>query len=325
MVLNARTRHNRPRSSVVLPPVVLAAILAWFLMATPTFAQVRGDYSPGSTLTGGGTVPGPGFSYSNQFWYGHSNELKGQNGNTLPIAVSVTVLIDNNTLAYVPKFKFLGANLEFSVDIAVSNGRLAVGDPFSGASSVIGAGAGLTNTGLVPFDLGWHGKWADVQTGYSVSIPTGHFVAGAPNSVSSGYWTNSWQTGATLYLTKSKSFQISVFNTYAWNTTQRGTGVHPGQNDSVDYSLSRIFSLDKSGKWSLQVGPGGYGQWQTTNNQGQNPVREALTYGVDAAGFVVDLNSPFKGSYVEYSAMWEYAARNTYQGRTLTFTVGFDF
>jgi hypothetical protein len=325
MAFNARTGHNRPRSSVVLLPAVSTALLALFLMATPAFAQVRGNYSPGSTLTGGGTVPGPGFSYSNQFWYGDSNELKGQNGNTLPIQNSVTVLIDNNTLLYVPKVKFLRANLEFSVDIAVSNGRLSARDPFSGGSTVSGGGAGLTNTSLVPFDLGWHFKWADVQTGYSVSIPTGHYVLGAPNNVSSGYWTNSWQTGATLYLTKSKNFQISVFNTYAWNTTQRGTSVHPGQNDSVDYSLSQIFSLDKSGKWSLQFGPGGYGQWQTTNNQGQNPVREALTYGVNAGGFIINLNAPFKGLYGEYSAMWEYAARNTYQGRTMTFTVGFNF
>jgi hypothetical protein len=325
MAFNARARRNRPRCSVLLLSFVSIAVLMLPLMVRPAFAQVRGIYSPGSTLTGGGTVPGPGFSYSNQIWYGDSNELKGQYGNTLPIQNSVTVLIDNNTLVYVPKYKFLGANLEFSLDIAFSNGRLAARDPFSGSSTVSEGGAGLTNTSLVPFDLGWHFKWADVQTRYSVSIPTGRFVPGASNNISSGFWTNSCQAGVTLYLTKRKNTQVSVFNTYAWNTTQRGTGIHPGQNDSVDYSLSQIFSLDKSGKWSLQVGPGGYGQWQTTTNQGQNPVREALTYGVGAGGFTISLNAPFKGLYVEYSAMWEYAARNTFQGRTMTFTAGFNF
>ncbi len=220
-------------------------------------------------------MPDPGLSYSNQFWYGFSDDLKGAHGNTLPIQNSVTVLIDNNTLVYVPKFKFLAANLEFSLDIAVSNGRFVAHDPFSVETASAETGAGLTNTGIVPLQLGWHFKRADVQTGYSVSIPTGRFVPGASNNISSGFWTNSWQGGTTLYLTKSKNTQISVFNSYAWNTTQKGTGVHPGQNDSIDYSISHIFSLDKNGRWSLQFGPGGYGQWQTTRNQGQNPGREA--------------------------------------------------
>ncbi len=50
-----------------------------------------------------------------------------------------------------------------------------------------------------------------------------------------------------------------------------------------------------------------------------------MTYGVDAAGLLVNLNAPFKALYVEYSAMWEYGASNTYQGRSMTLTAGFNF
>lgn len=185
--------------------------------------------------------------------------------------------------------------------------------------------AGLTNTNFVPFDLGWHFKWADLQTGYSVSAPTGRYVPGSLSNVSNGFWTNTWQAGTTIYLTKSKATQISVFNNYAWNTTQQGTGIHPGQNDSVDYSLSQTFSLSKGGKWSLLVGAAGYGQWQTTRNRGQNPVREVLEYGVDAAGFSLNLSSPFKSFHLATSVLWEYAARNTFQGRTMSVTGGFQF
>ena len=309
---NARVGHNRSKSPTAAS--ISTALLTSFLLAVPAFAQVRGIYSPGSTLTDGGTVADPGLSYSNQFWYGYSDDLQGAYGNKLPIQSSVTVLIDNNTLVYVPKFKFLRAHLEFSLDIAVSNGRFVAHDPFSAETSSGETGAGLTNTTIVPFELGWHSKHADVQTGYSVSVPTGRYVPGASNNISSGFWTNSWQGGATLYLTKSKNTQVSMFDTYAWNTTQRGTGIHPGQNDSIDYSLSHIFSLDKAGKWSLQVGPAGYGQWQTTRNQGQNPGRETMPYGVDAVGFLINVNAPFKALYVEYIAMWDYGARNTYQG-----------
>jgi len=294
------------------------------LLAAPAFAQVRGGYSPGSTPTGGGTVPDPGFSYNNQFWYISATQLKGPLGNALPIKGSVVFEFDNNTLTYVPKPKLLHANLEFSVDIALSNGSFAARDPLAGGPGASVSAFGLTDTTLVPFDLGWHLKWADLQTGYSVAVPTGHYVAGASNNVSTGFWTSYWQSGATLYLSRSKATQGSIFNAYAWNTRQRGTTVHPGQNESVDYSLTQTFSLDKGDKWPLQVGGAGYGQWQTTKATGQNPVREELRYRVDGAGPTLNLSTPFRGLQFATSALWEYGARNTYQGHTLTFSVGFN-
>jgi hypothetical protein len=341
-ILTRRLERKRPVSYCLLRPSpdandrkkkvsiervsFLCGELFFLLVLTlPAAGQVRGMYSPGSTLTGGGTVPDPGLSYSNQVWYGSSDELKGAQGKTLPLQASVSIWTDNNSLVYVPNFKFLGAHLEFMVDIAFSNGRYSTFNPFATVPSVSGGGSGLTNTNFVPFDLGWHFKWADLQTGYSVYAPTGPYAPGATNNVSSGFWTNSWQTGATLYLSKSKATQVSVFNVYAWNTTQEGTGIRPGQNDSVDYSVSQTISLSQGGRWSLLVGAAGYGQWQTTKNSGQNPAREALKYGVDAVGFTLSLSSPFKGLYLQTGNLWEYGARNTFQGRTMTVTAGLQF
>jgi hypothetical protein len=106
---------------------------------------------------------------------------------------------------------------------------------------------------------------------------------------------------------------------------QRETGVQPGQNDSVDYSLSHVFDLDKRGRWSLQVGAAGYGQLQTTLNRGPNAILNGLKYGVDAAGITVNLSSPYKALFVGTSVLWEYGARSTYEGRTMTITAGLDF
>ncbi|HXW63073.1 MAG TPA: transporter [Candidatus Acidoferrales bacterium] len=317
-----RRNDRKKRASIA---GFFVGLLLLLVLALPALGQIRGVYSPGSTLTGGGTVPGPGLSYSNQLWYGSSDQLKDSNGKTLPIVVSLSTWTDNNSLVYVPKLKFLGANLEFMVDIAFSNGRYFASSLLSTGPSASGSGTGLTNTNFVPLDLGWHFKWADLQTGYSVYAPTGPYVPGATTNVSSGFWTNSWQTGTTIYVTKSKALQISVFNVYAWNGTQEGTGIRPGQNDSVDYSVSETISLSKGGKWSVQVGPAGYGQWQTTKNTGQSPAREALKYGVDAVGFTLNLSSPFKGLYLQTGDLWEYGARNTFQGRTMTVTAGLQF
>jgi hypothetical protein len=313
------------RPSVRLAAFSCAGLVFLGIAVLPGLCQVRGMYSPGSTLTGGGTVPDPGLSYSNQLWLGSANQLKGPTSSSLPLQVSVSVRVDNNTLIYVPKYKLLGANLEFMVDIAFSNGRYSAENPFAPGFTSSGSGAGLTNTNFIPFDLGWHFKHADLQTGYSVYAPTGRYAPGATNNVSTGFWTNGWQTGATFYLTQSKNTQVSVFNVYEWNSTQQGTGVRPGQNESVDYSLSQTFSLSKSGKWSLLLAAAGYGQWQTTNNGGQNPVRAALKYSVDAAGFTLNVSSPYKGFYFGASTLWEYGARNTFQGTTGTFTAGLQF
>ncbi len=291
--------------------------------AAPALAQVRGIYSPGSTLTQAGTLGDPGFGYNNQFWYGSSDRLFGPNGNPLTLNAPVSVKVDNNTFTYIPKFKFLGANIQFTVDVAFSNARYYLSGEFLGhPETAQGGGAGITNTNFVPFSLGWHLKWADIQAGYSVYAPTGKYTPGASDNVSTGFWTNSLQVGTTLYLTKNKATQVSLFDVYAWNTTAQGTTVKPGQNDSLDYSLTQTFSLDKSGKWSLQAGPAGYGQWQTTRNSGQLPIREALVYRIDAAGFTTNLSAPH-GISLGVNALWEYGARSTFQGHTLVFTASF--
>ena len=313
-------RSLSERSS--LTRITLSIVL---LFSIPASSQVRGSYSPGSALTYGGTVSDPGFSYDNQVWYISASQLKGPQGNVIPIQGSVSLLYDNNTLAYVPKFKLLHANLEFYVYLVVSNGSLVARDPLSGGGTINGTAVGLTNTNFMPIDLGWHFKRTDLRTGYVVAAPTGRYVPGASDNVSTGYWTNSWETGATIYLSKSKNTQISVLDSYAWNTTQQGTNLHPGQNNSVDYSLTQTISLAKNDRWPLQFGPAGYGQWQTTQASGQLPIRQPLLYGIDAAGFTINLTSPFKSLNFGTSALWEYHARNTYQGRTLTFDANISF
>ncbi len=313
---------RRIRGTSCFIPMVLPIVA---LLVVPGSSQVRGSYSPGSVLTSAGTVSGPGFSYDNELWYISSNRLKGPQGNVLPVQGSVSFLYDNNTVIYVPKFKLLHANLEFWIDLVFSNGAFDASDPLSGLPGATGTAVGLTNTDVMPFALGWHFKWADLQTGYVVAIPTGRYTVGASDNVSTGFWTNSWQTGATVYLTKNRNTQISLLNSYAWNTTQRGTALHPGQNDSLDYSLTQTVSLAKGDRWPLQFGPAGYGQWQTTQAGGQLPARAPLLYGVDAAGFTVNLTAPFKSLNFGTSALWEYHARNTFEGRTLVFDARISF
>jgi len=129
----------------------------------------------------------------------------------------------------------------------------------------------------------------------------------------------------TLSPTKNKTTQISLYNVYLWNTVQEGTGVRPGQNETLDYSLSQKIALTADARWSVQVGAAGYGQWQTTENRGQIPARESLKYRVYGSGGTFTVTSPFKGLFAGGSLLLEYGARNTLKGRTATLSVGFSF
>jgi len=294
--------------------------LQLLVLGTPAHGQVRGMYAPGATLSGGGTVPDPGFSISDQYWINTAGELHGPHGRALPIQGTNTVSSNTITFGYVPRAVPLGAHIDFAVGLATTNNSFVLIDPLPGGSNQAGAGRGLTNTYVAPLILGWHFDRLDVQTGYGIYVPTGRYLAGASNNTSSGFWTQQWQTGATIRFMK--TMEISIFNAYLWNSPQLDTGVRAGQNDSIDYSLSRTFSF-RHGGWPLQVGLAGYSQWQVTRNRGQNPIRESLKYRVDAAGFTFTLATPFKGVFVAGSALWEYGATNTYQGRTMTIGTGF--
>jgi len=314
----------RPILRAIRPTTQKATGLALliFSAAASSYGQVRGEYSSGSTLTQAGTVPAPGFSYTNQVWYSSGDHLVGPHGNKIPIQNSVAIGIDNNTVTYVPDLKLLGGNLVFSVTLVFANGNYAAHSLFLLGTGARGSALGLSNTDLVPFALGWHLKWADLLTGSSVTAPTGSYTAGAPNNLNSGFWTIGWETGATIYLSRNKATQLSIYNLYAWNTVQWDTGVHPGQNDSVDYSVSQTFSFGKGGRWSLLAGAAGAGQWQTTRNGGQNPVRAALTYRIESVGFTLSLSTPWRGFYIGGSTLWNYGAVNTFVGRTSTINAG---
>ena len=62
-------------------------------------------------------------------------------------------------------------------------------------------------------------------------------LPGQSNNVGSGYWTHAMSSGQTFYLIRNGLLTLSTFEMYEFHTTQEATGVHPGQNLDLDYSL----------------------------------------------------------------------------------------
>jgi hypothetical protein len=305
------------------------------LVVTPVFGQQRSQYLSGINAVNSGVMPDSGFTYSNVFYDDTSDRLKGPNGGGIPVNGQFAIFVDNNIFLYVYKPKILGGNLESMADITVANANLGAtiftpGVPGLPQIPVNGGGGGLANGYFVPIQIGWHLHRLDIQTGYVFIAPTGRYSFGASNNTGSGYWTNAIQTGATIYLTANKATTINAFNFYGWNTRQPGTNISYGQSENFDFSLTQILPLAKDKKYLLQVGPTGYGQWQTSAPGGPGPLATGIPpavlnsrYGVNALGFAANVLVPEKKILIGGSAFWEMGAYNTREGHVVMVSVAF--
>ena len=276
-------------------------------------AQSRGVYPLGMTATNSGVTPESGFTYSNQLLFYSRDEVKDDNGATLPITGSNSLLMDMNSLIWVSEKKFLGG-ARYS---AIATLPFATNDLTSDINGNISGGSGFADSYYVPFILGWNKERVGLRILYGFLAPTGRFVVGASNNVGSGYWTNAFSSGQTFYLTSGKSLAFSAYEMYELHTTQEGTGTHPGETFDLDYSLMRSFALSKS--VSLQVGAVGYEQRQTTATRGPAvpPDESATRYAVNAFGAASNVTLPKRKINLGLKFFEEFANRSTFQGFSL--------
>ena len=289
--------------------MVLGVVIGAVVSPGPTHAQVRGVYPLGMSATNSGVTPAPGFTYSNQLLIYSRDRLKGPNGEVLATGNN-SVVMDMNTLAWVSKKEFLsGARFSMSATLPVANNSLT-----SDVTGRISGGAGFADSYYQPFILGWNKNRAAIRAVYGFLAPTGRFKADANDNVGSGYWTHALSSGQTFYLTENKATSVSTFQMYEFHTTQKETNIHPGQTLNLDYSVTHSIRLgDES---SLQVGLGGYNQWQTTDKSGPTITPEQATarYKVNALGFVSNAMLPWHKASVGFKYFKEFANRSTFQG-----------
>ena len=298
---------------------VLAAIC---ILASPALAQVRGVYPLGMSATNSGVTPDPGLSYVNQFLFYSRDQAKGPNGEVLATGQN-SVMMDMNSLVWVGKWKihFLGDPLfSMSATIPVANNSLT-----SDINGGISGGGGLADSYYQPFILGWRKKHADIRVVYGFLAPSGKFSVGANNNVGSGYWTHAFSSGQTFYLDENRKTAISAFQMYEVHTTQQGTHIRPGDTLNLDYSLTRVLSLQRD--LNLQVGLVGYEQWQLTDKTGPGitPVQSSAHYRVNALGFASALTLPAKKVSLGVKYFKEFEDRSTFQGYSFQITASIKF
>ena len=294
----------------------IVAVVFAVTLAKEANAQSRGVYPLGMSAANSGVTPEPGFTYSNQLLFYSRDEVKDQNGNTVPITGSNVVLMDMNSLIWVSAKELLGG-ARYS---AFATLPFARNDLTSDIHGNISGGNGFADSYYVPFVLGWKRKRVALRLLYGFLAPTGRFAAGANDNVGSGYWTNALSSGQTFYVTKDMSWAFSAYEMYEFHTTQEGTGTHPGQTFDLDYSLARIFPFTKAP--SLQIGIAGYQQRQTTATTGPAITPEETTerYAVNALGGLTNVTFSRPRVSLGFKFFEEFANRSTFQGYSVQFS-----
>jgi|SRR5215831_9038896 len=312
MLVSLRIGMARP--SRFLGVVAIAGVLI-LILAKKVEAQSRGVYPLGMSATNSGVTPESGFTYSNQLLFYSRDEVKDQNGRTLPITGSNSVLMDMNSLIWVSTKEFLGGG-RYS---AFATLPFATNDLTSDIHGNISGGNGFADSYYVPFVLGWNKERVAIRALYGFLAPTGRFAADTNDNVGSGYWTHALSSGQTFYLTKNKSWALSAYEMYEFHTTQETTGTHPGQTFDLDYSWTKTFTYAQAR--ALQVGLVGYEQRQTTATTGPaiTPQETSERYAVNALGAGSNVTLWNRKVNLGLKFFEEFANRSTFQGYSLQF------
>lgn len=281
-------------------------------MGDAAWAQNRGVYPLGMSATNSGITPEPGFTYSNLFLYYSRDQSKGSAGEVVATG-SNSVLMDMNSFVWVSGKEILGGGrYSASATLPIANNSLA-----SDATGAISGGGGFADSYYQPVILGWRNARGGFRVIYGFLAPTGRFEVGAADNVGSGYWTHVLASGQTFYLTSDKRTAVSAFQMYEFHGRQEGTGIRPGQNINLDYSVTRMLPLRDD--LDLQVGLVGYEQRQTTAKSGPAITEEQATarYAVNALGFTTNLSFPGRRAGLGFKYYKEFSNRSTYQGNSV--------
>lgn len=291
-------------------------------LSTRSQAQSRGVYPVGMSALNSGLTPEPGFTYSNQLLFYSRDQAKSDDGSTLPITGSNSVLLDLNSLIWVSRKTILKGS-HYS---AIATLPFAKNDLTSDVLGNISGGSGFGDSYFVPLVLGWSKKRFAFRVLYGFLAPTGRFAVGANDNVGSGYWTQTLSSGQTFYLTKSKLLTLSSYELYEFHTTEEGTGTHPGDTFDLDYSVARTFGF-RNRSTRLQIGVAGYEMHQTTAKTGPaiTPDQSRERYAVNAIGFASSVAFPRRNFTLAMKVFKEFANRATFQGYSLQVSGGMSF
>lgn len=312
------------------------ALLLTILFATSAHAQLNGENLLGDMGVKSGTQPEPGLYVSTIYYRYRTDSLKdpaGRSVNADPTGdASQTISAGVPLVYYVTPKKVLGAHFAVMAVVPFANGGLEA--PGLGLSE--SASLGASDLYVMPAQLGWQFKRADVLTGVAFFAPTGRYSAGASDNLGKGMWSYEVSAGGTFYADPKRTLSLST--TAYWETHSKKQGEVRVENMMLtDVKVGDLLTLEGGlGKSFLHgaasVGMAYYAQWKmTADDFGLPPAMAPLSsvserQRVWAVGPEVTIPIATKTrliSLVNVRYLREHGARLKTQGQSLVLTTTF--
>jgi arylsulfatase A-like enzyme len=246
-----------------------AMLLLATLLPSASYAQMNGENLLGDMGVKSGTQPEPGTYVGNVYYRYFTDSIFGPDGERLTLdptgaGGSQTINATVPMVIHVSKKKVLGANFGVMAVMPFANGSLEA--PGLGLQEE--ASAGASDAYIMPAQLGWHFKRADITTGLAFFAPTGRHSAGASDNLGKGMWSTELSAGTTVYLDKARSFSLAA--TGYWETHTAKEGAVTVESMTVDQiKVGQLLTVEGGvGKSFLHgaasIGMAYYAQWKLT-------------------------------------------------------------
>lgn len=307
----------------------IKSVYLYFLLLVGFFshAQLKGGHILGAMGLQSGTqtpentlsVYVPGYFYA-------ASSLRNADGDKSIANPDLNMFITGVGATYVSDFKILGANYGATVLLAFASNRIQ-GNTLDSKSPFA-----LTDTYIVPVQLGWHNKRADFVFSYQIYLPTGKFDLGASDNSGLGMFMNEFSAGTTLFFNDKKTFHFSALASYELNGKKKDTDIKTGDILSVEGGLGKTFYVmdgtNPAPKSIINAGLIYYLQYKVTNDQIPVPVFGTIETDKDRVGAIgAEINYYHIGCSTSAGFRWlaEVNAINRFQGNTFFLTLAHVF
>jgi len=316
--------------------IAIAALAIALALATPANAQLNGENLLGDTGVQNASQPAPGLYAAFLYYRYKTDTIRDANGNKIALDPAQPGSQAQNVPApfvvYVTKKKILGGNYGVMAVVPLANGSLEA-PAFKLDESV---STGLADMYIVPLQLGWHLKRADVTTAFAFFAPTGRYEPRGNNNIGKGMWSYELSGGTTVYLDEKKSLTAATTAFWETHSKKEGTGdVQIGRFALTGVKVGQLLTLEGGVAKSFldgaaHVGMAYYAQWKITSdsfgifNQPGAPSLDkhrVFAFGPDVTVPLATKSSLISLVNVRY--FWETGAQLKTEGQSLVVTATF--
>jgi len=299
--------------------LAVAGVLVLGAGVPPAHAQLNTQHVKGTAGLKAGSQPPPHSYVILPLLYVYSTDtVKDGRGDPFGVSADLTSVAFAAGYVRVTTKKILGGFYSYQILAPIF-----VNNRIQGTEIDQNPGAGISDSGVTPINLGWHFTRADAVAAYNIFVPTGRYNHGASNNTGYGMWGHELAAGTTVYLNATKKFHAATLASVDFQSKKEDSDTKVGNAVNLEGGVGGDFL-----KGGLTAGLAYYASFKLTDDV-VDGIPGILLRGKNksfALGPEVSLAIARKGvlyGFLKFNYEWETYARTTTQGSefNVTFTL----